>query len=116
MEHSTSAERIVPAFYANIWIAGDAQEAERICRRYCMEVGLCVTVTPTTFVYTGGAEVGVCVRLVNYPRSPRDPQDIEAQAMDLARMLRVGLCQWSFMVETPAKAIWVTTREERENG
>lgn len=76
-----------------------------------MAVGLCVTVTPTTFFYTGGAETGVCVRLVNYPRFPKEPSEIDAAAMALARELRDGLCQWSVMIETPQRCVWLTTRE-----
>lgn len=105
-------EKRVASFYATIWIAGDAAEAERICRRYCMDVGLCVTVTPTRFIYTGAAEDGVCVRLVNYPRFPVDPDNIRFMADNLADALRNGLSQWSVMIETPVETIWRTTRPE----
>lgn len=114
-KESQVIEKSAPAHWASIWIAGDATEAERICRKYCVENGLCVTVTPTEYVYTGGAEAGVCVRLINYPRFPAEPSDINAKALDLARVLRVGLCQWSFLIETPTKSTWFTAREEREN-
>ncbi len=80
------------------------------------DVGLCVTVTPTNFVYTGGAESGVCVRLANYPRFPSDIVKIDEKAFALARLLRDGMCQWSVMIETPTKTTWLTTREVRENG
>lgn len=103
-------------YAVSIWVAGDTSEAERICRKFCMDVGLCVTVTPTAYVYSGGTETGVCVRLVNYPRFPSSPDKIDATAMGLARELRYGLCQWSVMVETPHQTTWLTMREERENG
>lgn len=48
----------VPSFAVSIFIAGDPPDARRACRRYCNDVGLCVTVTETEFVYSGGAETG----------------------------------------------------------
>lgn len=44
------------------------QEVERICQEYCDAVGLCVTVTQTQFIYTGGNEPGCAVGLIKYPR------------------------------------------------
>ena len=37
----------VQTYTVDLFIAGDAAEARRICRQHCMAVGLCVTVTPT---------------------------------------------------------------------
>jgi ferredoxin len=108
--------KTAPTHWAQIWIAGDAQEAERICRCYCLAAGLCVTVAPTTFVYSGGAEGGVLVRLVNYPRFPAHASMIDATAHRLALALRDGLHQWSVMIETPSATTWLSRREERENG
>lgn len=105
-------ERTAQTHTAIIWIAGEAAEARRICRKHCVEINLCVTVTPTTFVYTGGCEKGVCVRLVNYPRRPCGKDVLEAQAMDLARALRTGLCQETFLVETPTSSTWVSTEAD----
>lgn len=67
--------------------------AERVCRAFCDRVGLCVTVTPTTFVYTGGEEPGVRVGLVNYPRFPAEPGDLEARTLELAGLLKEALDQ-----------------------
>lgn len=47
-----------PSYPVSIFIAGDPDAARRICRNFCDEEGLCVTVTPTTYVYTGGDENG----------------------------------------------------------
>lgn len=99
-----------PSCYANIWIAGDHARAVQACREFCMYVPLCVTVTPATFVYVGGAEEGVCVRLINYPRFPKQPSDIQANAVALAEFLRSALCQHSYTVEGPTETMWNTTR------
>lgn len=95
-----------------ICIAGDADEAERICRRFCMDRGFCVTVTPTTYVYTGGAEVGVIVRCINYPRFPAQSAELWEKAEALAELLRAGLCQHSFSIVAPDRTVWVSERVE----
>lgn len=96
----------------NIFIAGDASDARRICRKQCMEIGLCVTVTPTEFIYTGGAEAGVCVGLVNYPRFPSTADELWQKARHIAEALRIGLCQWSYLLVGPDKSEWVSNRPE----
>lgn len=97
---------------ASIWIAGDLLQAIAACRGYCMSGGLCVTVTPTTFVYTGGAEEGICVRLINYPRFPVTRDELRQTALHLADHLRCALCQHSYSVEFPDITVWDTLREQ----
>jgi hypothetical protein len=104
------------SWFANIWIAGDAAMARQACARYCTEIGLCVTVTPTTFVYTGGAEEGVCVRLINYPRFPEPVEERMAKAAALAELLVEALCQKSYSIEYPDETIWRTRAVGRELG
>jgi len=95
-----------PTFYANIWIAGSVADAERLCRDYCNQVGLCVTVTPTHFIYTGGSQTGVLVRLFNYPKYPKTAVGIRATALALAEHLRQGLYQESYSVECNDTTHW----------
>jgi hypothetical protein len=99
--------------WARIYVAGAGADAERVCREYCMEVGLCVTVTPTQYIYTGGQEAGVIVGLINYPRFPLLPGAIEQHAEALGMRLMVALCQLSFTVETPTRTRWFSRRQER---
>lgn len=99
-----------PTYTATIYIAGELQQAKNCCRRFCME-GLCVTVTPTTFVYTGGAEDGVAVGLINYPRFPKTNEEIWEKAISLGMVLMDDLCQHSFTVVSPDKTHWFTRRE-----
>lgn len=89
------------SFYANIWIGGNHADAVRACREYCDDTPLCVTVTPTSFVYVRGMEEGVCVRLMQYPRFPEDERKIRNTAHDLAGRLLVKLSQRSYSIEFP---------------
>ena len=74
--------------------------------------GLCVTVTPTEYIYTGGQESGVIVELINYPRFPSHPQEIYEHAIDLAEELRAECCQQSYTIMMPDHTYYDTLREE----
>lgn len=100
-----------PSYPISIYMAGDYSKAVAICQRYCDAQGLCVTVEPCVYVYTGGQEDGVRVGLINYPRFPKTPDELDAIAQDLAWWLRLGLDQESFTIETPRAAHWHSWRE-----
>lgn len=97
---------------ASIYIAGDVEIIKQVCREYCLDVGLCVTVTPTTFVYTGGEESGAMIGLINYPRYPSTQDAITQRADDLAKQIMLRCCQWSFSVVTPKETLWHSRRPE----
>jgi len=100
----------VPSYPVNIFIAGDYDEARDVCRAFCDEEGLCVTVTPTAYVYTGGEEAGIIVGLINYPRFPTEPADILTTAKLLALELMHKLEQESVSVQAPDETHWFSVR------
>lgn len=97
-------------YTAQIYIPGPAPDAERICREFCLR-GLCVTVEPVEFVYTGGQESGVRVGLINYPRFPSDPETIFAVAEELAFVLIDKLHQHSASIVASDRTAWLSSRE-----
>ncbi|WP_111818730.1 hypothetical protein [Agrobacterium sp. CFBP2214] len=103
--------KYAPSFPVTIHIAGDYETAREECQRFCDIHGLCVTVTPTEYIYTGGSEAGVRVGLINYPRFPKMGTEIALQAIELAYALRAALGQQSFSVETPENTTWFSWRE-----
>lgn len=114
----------VPTFTATIyaglrpgysgWRFSHARAA-RIVQRYCDEVGLCATVTRTRFVYTRGSEPGVVVGLINYPRFPSTPEQIQAHALELGERLRRGLRQQRVSVVFPDVTVMLgDPAEQRE--
>lgn len=105
--------REVSTYTAAIHLAGDPADARRICREFCLR-GLCVTVEPIEFIYTGGAESGVRVGLINYPRFPADPKTIFATAEELARVLIEGLHQHSASIVATDKTVWLSRRPEHQ--
>lgn len=100
--------RTTDTFTAVIHIAGDVETAKRWIRRYCYEHGFCVTVTPSTFIYTGGEETGFQVGLVNYPRFPTPPDVLEVTAVKIARALMVECCQKTALVVMPTRTVWIS--------
>lgn len=107
-----SRTETVPTTRIDIFIAGEPSAARQICRAFCFERGLCVTIETCDFIYTGGAEFGVRVGLINYPRFPSSAEQLMETALALAERLKVGLCQHSFSVAGPAETVWVSDRED----
>lgn len=94
-----------PTATFRIWVAGDIGAAKAICRAWCFREGDCVAVTPTTYVYTGGTEEGLCVSVVTYPRFPKPEFELAERAERLALELRDGLQQWGVLVEGPRDTV-----------
>ncbi len=101
----------VETWWAKIYISGPIEIAKQVCREECLREGLCVTVDPTTFIYTGGEEVGVVVGLINYPRFPSAPDTIDDRAVELALKLMRVMCQQSVMLMTPKRTWWRSLRD-----
>ena len=92
-----------------LYLSGPIEVAKQVLRAECLCDGLCVTVEPTTFIYTGGEEVGYVVGLVNYPRFKSDPDAINARARDLMLKLLDATFQRSALLVTPNMTEWVTS-------
>lgn len=100
-----------PSYSVKIWMAGNVADAEKVCRHFCWDVGLCVTVTPTNYIYTGGEQSGFVVGLINYPRFPALPNVIEETAERLAKALAEELCQKSWTIETHSQTYYYERAE-----
>lgn len=96
-----------PSYSVTLSIAGDIGRARQLLVSECWREGLCVTVTPTTFVYSGGVEEGMRIGFVNYPRFPKTPEEIFQRAEQVARLLVDGLCQRTALIETPEQTYWL---------
>ena len=96
-------------YVVTIYMAGDVAHARQVVRAFVLE-GLCVTLEPTDYVYTGGVESGFRIGLLNYPRFPSSPSEILQKAVRLAARLREDLAQHSFLIVTPEKTYWDSLR------
>ena len=104
--------KAVPTYQVRIYMSGPIETAKQAIRQY-VRVGLCVTIEPTTFLYTGGEESGFIVGLLNYPRFPSEPAVIDAHAEALADALLEATFQDSVLIVSPQKAVWHTKRVEK---
>jgi len=102
--------REAPTITIDIFIAGHLNMAKEVCREY-VECGLCVTVTSTAYIYTGGEEAGIRVGLINYPRFPTDRLALLHHAEKLGMMLMERLDQQSFSIVGPETTHWFSRRE-----
>ena len=105
-------EQSCKTYWARIYIAGDVADAKKIIRKYVWEEGLCVTITPLDYIYTGGEEAGMMVELINYPRFPAKSSKIAEIAVDLGMTLMQKLYQRSFSVMTPDDTVRYSRGEE----
>lgn len=109
-------EIIVETYYANIFLGLKVRatgwkhlvwEVEDTCQEYVNKIGLCVTVTPTEYIYTDGNEPGVIVGLINYPRFPEYPEQIRKKAVQLAYILKERFDQLKVTVMCPDQTIMI---------
>lgn len=98
-------------FWAELHLSGPIEAAKQVIRAECMREGLCVTISPTTFVYTGGEEAGYTVGLINYPRFESTPEAIEERARLLMHLLLEATHQHSALMITPSTTEWISKRE-----
>jgi hypothetical protein len=95
-----------PTYEVKIYLAGDINLIKNACRKYCFEIGLCVTVKELVFIYTGGEEYGVEIGLLNYPRFPDTKHNILQKALNLAAICRKEAHQHSYLVVAPERTLY----------
>ena len=64
------------------------EEVKDFLQEYVNRVSLCVTVSPTTFIYKDGREDGVVIGLINYPRFPTTREALKKQAEEIALLCK----------------------------
>lgn len=103
-------EKTCKSFDIKIYIAGPIEVAKQILRREALVEGLCVTIEPTLYLYSGGEEQGYVVGFINYPRFPKTPEEILTRAEHIATILLNETYQQSYTIVTPVESIFVSKR------
>lgn len=108
----------VKTFWARIYIGfynrdtkkndGSLQRARKLCQEYVNAVSLCVTLTPTEYIYVHGQEKGVVVGLINYPRFPATNSEIKILALGLAEKLMLAFNQYKVTIVMPTETIMLS--------
>ena len=96
----------------NIYMAGNIDTAAHTCRKFCDDLGLCVRLYESFYIYKDGSEAGFTVGLMNYPRFPTSTGTMNSLAIRLGKELLVACGQESFSIETPEETVWFSNREE----
>lgn len=111
----------VPTFTANIYVGYKHRPTGELIQEsvvrsaiqgYVDAAGLCVTFTPTSYIYTNGNELGVIVGLINYPRFPSTPEVIREHALAIAEMLLTVCRQFKVSVVMPDETVMLSSAEE----
>lgn len=97
--------------FADIYIAGDYALCKNICADFCLD-GFCVNISECEYIYTGGAERGVKVGLLNYARFPCGQGDLTRIAHQLAEKLVIGMHQSSASVVSPLGSTMLSRRDD----
>lgn len=106
----------IPTYQIQIYMAGDINTARSWLRRFAYTNGECVTLTPTSFIYTGGEEAGFIVGLVAYPRFLRSPVVLFNRAIELAQGLIAACCQRTALVVAQDQTEWVVIEPPGSKG
>ncbi len=110
--------KVEETYTVRIYMSGPISVAKQVVRKYCMELnqikgtGLCVTVDPTTFIYTGGEEEGFVVGMLNYPKFPTTEENLNQLAEELAGKLMDETYQWSALLVNPKTSVWINRRPD----
>ena len=94
-----------------LYLSGPVEVAKQALRAECLREGLCITIEPTMFIYTGGEEAGYRVGMLNYPRFPATAEELNDRAETIALVLLGATHQNSALIVTPSLSYWITKRE-----
>lgn len=101
---------LAKTFWVKLFMSGPIEVAKQLIREDCQRAGLCVTIEPTTFIYTGGEEAGYVVGLINYPKYSSTQKKLVSRARELLQRLIEGTHQDSGLMMTPEVTEWVSRR------
>ncbi len=122
MSKCAARKNVVPTYWATIFIGFknvdtgqvyNIDVARKICSDYVNREKLCVTFTPTEYIYSSKrnelrGEIGAIIGLINYPRFPVEPNVIEEHAIALAEILQKELEQHRVTIQFPDKTIMLS--------
>ena len=123
LKHDNVAVKTVDTFTATIYCGTfndytqcitPVNHLKYVCRDFCDEVGLCVSVKEVDFIYTGGQENGISATIIHYPRFPREypESEIRKLAIQLAGKLKKTAGQKRVSIVFPNKTMMLESDDE----
>ena len=93
-----------------IYIGGDLRTITETCREYCTENPFCVSIKPCDFAYKYGLESGAEITLINYPRFPRNWDELYEKAEQLGYKIADRASQGSFTIQSEKETVMYDRR------
>lgn len=81
------------------------ERAHDYVKAFIQDNPIYVTVTPTHFCYPSGDEPGVIIGIINYPRFPKEPEELKEIALKLAEHMKEKLFQYRVTVMFPDQTV-----------
>lgn len=116
-QHPQPTETTVPTCTISIYVGLKERESEIVhsvdevrdaVKRYCNDIGFCVSLTQTEFIYTNGSESGVIIGLINYPRFPSNEDVLWRHALNIAAFLQCTCGQLRVSIVGPTDTTMLT--------
>lgn len=98
-------------YKVEIFIAGGEYDVRSACARYCNNVGLCVTMTKTNYIYTSGSAEGWIIGLINYAKYPKKKAEVWDSAWWLTKTLLYFTGQEDCTIQDHEKSVLVTLKD-----
>lgn len=108
MKDSKYTRKSAPSFTVEVHMAGDIDAAALFIQQVAARRGMCVTIAPQSFIYSGGREEGFKIGWINYPRFPKEQAAILEEAITIAEWVRDHIGQRSCSIVTPTETIWIS--------
>lgn len=111
---------IVDSFNCNIYlglkyrydgVVSSFEEAEEFIQTWVNDIGWCVSVTRTEYIYKNGREPGLIIGIINYPRFPVTPTKTKQMALELAEKLMYRFKQFRVTVACPKDTIMLSNQD-----
>jgi len=90
----------------NVYMAGDIAIAEQEIREIGYQRGLCLTIHPTKYIYSGGEETGFVIGQIQYPRFMADEKHLKSDLIKIAQQIAYKCCQKSFTIVMPKETLY----------
>lgn len=95
----------------DIYIGGGYEDILRASKRFCSDVGYCVSVMACDFPYRYGCECGAKITLINYARFPLSKDQLRIKSREVASFLAEECCQGSYSINGPDSCEYYTRKE-----
>lgn len=95
----------------SIYCTGDKARLYAAVQETIDAIGLCVSIFPCDYLFTGGQESGYEIRLINYPRLPFDMDTMMAKAGHVAQAVFTVNPKGSLTIVAPHETIFWSNRD-----